>query len=165
MTAVEPTVGSERSVLTGGKPIDEREGDLTAGADRLSTNRRSITGNRHFLLTVAASLMTMGVTAIVLGWVGASRSTLIEEQVPYLISGGLLGVALAVVGALLLFTHWLTVSVREARLHEAARRQDHAELLEALRALAPLLAPQENSNGRARSTKSERPLRRAPRGS
>jgi hypothetical protein len=79
--------------------------------------------------------------------------------VPYLISGGLLGVALTTVGALTFFTHWLTVSIREAREHEAARRQDHAELVQALRSLAP----QENSDGGARSTQPERPVRRAPR--
>ena len=42
--------------------------------------------------------------------------------------------ALATIGALTLFSHWLTVSIQEARHHEAARRQDHDELMEALRA-------------------------------
>jgi hypothetical protein len=140
---------------------DAREVRLADGADRLRRGRRSIVGGPNFLLGVAATLMVFGVTAIVIGWVGAAHSTFVEEQVPYLISGGLLGVALTTVGALTFFTHWLTVSIREAREHEAARRQDHAELVQALRALAA----QENSDGGARSTQPRRPVRRAPRGS
>jgi hypothetical protein len=156
----------EPSVLTGGTPIEERQASLADGADRLSGVRRSLTSHPRFLLTLAASLMTMGVTAIVIGWFGAAHSTLIEEQVPYLISGGLLGVALSTIGSLLLFTHWLTVGIREAREREAARRTDHAELLAALRELAPSNVPQERStDGRARSSRTERPIRRAPSGS
>jgi hypothetical protein len=139
--------------------LDARQTRLADGADRLRRGRRSIVGGPNFLLGVAATLIVFGITAIVIGWVGAAHSTFVEEQVPYLISGGLLGVALTTVGALTFFAHWLTVSIREARDHEAARRQDHAELVQALRALAP----QENSDGGARSTQSQRPVRRAPR--
>jgi hypothetical protein len=138
---------------------DARQVRLADGADRLRRGRRSIVGGPNFLLSVAATLMVFGVTAIVIGWVGAAHSTFVEEQVPYLISGGLLGVALTTVGALTFFTHWLTVSIREAREHEAARRQDHAELVQALRAFAA----QENNDGGARSTQPARPVRRAPR--
>ena len=62
--------------------------------------------------------MTTGLSIILLGWFGAARSTIVEEQIPYLISGGLLGVALATIGALTLFAHWLTVLVRENRRQE-----------------------------------------------
>jgi hypothetical protein len=93
--------------------------------------------------------MTMGLSAILLGWFGAARSTLVEEQVPYLISGGLLGVALSTIGALVFFSYWLTISVKEARQHESARRQDHAELLEVLRTIARAEG-EEAADGRAR---------------
>src|SRR5204863_9193308 len=131
------TVTDDRTSAGVGPPMEEREERLAVGADDLATRRASIVGHRHFLLAASAALMVVGLCAIVIGWVGASRSTLIEEQLPYVISGGLLGVALAVIGALTFFTHWLTVLVREARDHEAARAQDHAELLEAVRALRP----------------------------
>jgi uncharacterized membrane protein YeaQ/YmgE (transglycosylase-associated protein family) len=152
----------EPSVLTDGTPIADRDASLTEGADKLAARRQSILRHPQFLLTLSGSLMTLGLTAIVLGWVGASRSTIVEEQVPYLISGGLFGVALAVIGALLLFTHWHTVAIKEAREHEAARRRDHRELVEALQALAA--DRQEESDGRARGTRAARPLRGAPRG-
>ncbi|MCU1488164.1 MAG: hypothetical protein JWN67_4910 [Actinomycetia bacterium] len=148
------------TVLTAGTPLADRDAGLRDGADRLAGRRRSILRHPRFLLALASSLMTIGLTAILLGWVGAAHSTLLEEQVPYLISGGLLGLALSIIGALLVFTHWHTVSIREARDHEAARRRDHAELLEAVRALAPLTS-QEVTDGRARSSRAERPLRGA----
>jgi len=160
---------SERfTVLDEGPSIEERDARLTEGADELVDERArtSFVGRRHFLLTVAGALMALGVTVILIGWAGASNATVVEEQVPYVISGGLLGLALSTIGALTLFTHWQTQRIREARSQEDARRHDHEELMEALRAIATSLADQEeNRNGRARSTKSERPVRRASRSS
>jgi len=160
------TVADRPPVLSAGSSMAEREEALAAGADELSSGRSSLLEDNRLLPTLAASSMTLGLTAILLGWFGAARSTLIEEQVPYLISGGLLGVALALIGALLLFGHWTAVSIKEDRQRELARRADHAELMEALRTLAlrPDVA-EEVSNGRARSPRAERPIRRAPRGS
>jgi hypothetical protein len=155
-------------VLTGGPTSEERDERLAGGADDLASGPRrgSLLGNDRILLAVAGGLMTFGLCAVLLGWYGASRSTLVEEQVPYLISGGLLGVALATVGAITFFAHWLTVSIREARAREAARHHDHIELMGALQALANRIDHQEASgNGSARRTTAERPLRRAPRSS
>ena len=115
---------------------ERRQERLAGGADRLATRTTSLLRHPQLLVALAGIVMTVGLLAIILGWVGASRSTILEEQVPYVISGGLLGVALSVIGALLLFSHWLTVGIREARDREAARRADHAELIEALAALS-----------------------------
>ena len=162
------TTPERLAVLTGGPTSEERDQRLAGGADDLASGRgrRSLLGNDRILLAVAGALMSFGLCAVLLGWYGASRSTLVEEQVPYLISGGLLGVALATVGAITFFAHWLTVSIREARTREAMRHQDHIELMAALQALAVRLDHQEvNANGSARRAGSERPLRRAPRSS
>lgn len=145
------------AVLIGGASIDDREQKLADGADALAKERTGIAGRRDVLLLASGALVTAGITVIVLGWVGASRSTLIEEQVPYLISGGLLGLALAVVGAMTYFAHWLTVLVQEARAQEAARARDHQELMQELRAQRD--APQEESNGTARSGRRQRSVR------
>lgn len=143
---------------------EAREAKMAEGADRLARGRRLRAASPEGLLMVAATLMTTGISAIVLGWFGAARSTLVEEQIPYLISGGLLGVALATIGALLVLTRWLTVAIREARRHESARRRDHEELVETLRALVGLVTPQERRNGSPGSTPRGRPVRRGPRG-
>jgi hypothetical protein len=156
----EPAVAADsRAVLIGGPTIDAREERLAAGADDLAGKRTTVVGGRNVLVIAAGALVTTGLTAILLAWVGASRSTIIEEQVPYLISGGVFGLALATVGAMTYFAHWITVLVREARDHEAARARDHEELMAALR------RSEEVSDGPARSPQRERPLRRAPGGS
>lgn len=153
-------------VLQGGQDPGERESRLDAGAETLaSDSSRSLFARDRFLLTVSAALMTLGLSAILLGWIGAARTTIAEEQTPYLISGGLLGVALALIGAVTFFAHWLTVLIRDGREHEAARQRDHRELVAVLAALVPPPAIEEvTSNGRARSTGGKRPVRRAPRG-
>ena len=152
-----PAVAAD--VLAAGAPADERESRLDAGAASLSGGgTRSIFLHERFLAAVAAALMTAGLVAIVLGWHGASGSVLVTEQVPYLISGGLLGVALATVGALTYFTYWLTILVRDNRRHHQElvaalreeRTRDHEALLAAMREL---------------TATERRPVRRAPRGS
>ena len=165
MTAIPDPIGPPPmpgSILSSGAPIAEREGKLLEGADDLAAARPSVLSHPRLLIGAAAALMSAGICAVVLGWVGASHSTFVEEQVPYLISGGLLGVALSTVGALLFFTHWLTVSIKEARSHEAARRADHEELIEALKGLGTL-QPTGGRDGDARGDQPQRPLRRAPR--
>ncbi len=139
------TMSERFEVLDGGPSLDEREERLTEGADELveEGGRRSLVGRDHFLLAVAGALMTLGICVILIGWAGAADTTLVEEQVPYLISGGLLGLALATIGALTLFSHWLVMGIREARDHEAARRRDHEELVAVLNGLAASLAGKE----------------------
>lgn len=159
------SISEDRAVLQDGTTIETREERLAAGADELAGARGSIAATPNALLIASGALLTAGLTAILLAWAGASRSTIIEEQVPYLISGGLLGVALSVVGALAFFTHWLTVQVREARAHDAARAAEHAELLAEVRALRQDLARSEESNGTARSAQRGRQVRRASSGS
>jgi hypothetical protein len=67
-----------------------------------------------------------------------------------------LGIALCTIGALTLFSHWLTLGIREARDHEAARRRDHQELVGVLQALA---AKEAKPDARARSARADRPVR------
>lgn len=47
-------------------------------------------------------LVAGGATALVVGWFGVSREVLVARQLPYVLSGGLGGVALVIVGAVLL---------------------------------------------------------------
>ncbi|HEY9556176.1 MAG TPA: hypothetical protein VIR58_05545 [Acidimicrobiales bacterium] len=122
-------------LLGGGVPAAEREERLEAGAATLTgrTGAPSILLNERFLVGVAGALTTAGLVAIILGWLGASHSILVVKQIPYLISGGLLGVALATLGGLAYFTHWLAVLLREIRAQEGVRRQEHAELIATIR--------------------------------
>ena len=59
--------------------------------------------------------MPLGAVLILLGWAGTSRTTLEYEQINYLISGGILGLALVVAGGFTYFAYWQTVRIRESR--------------------------------------------------
>jgi hypothetical protein len=67
---------------------------------------------------VAAALVLLGGVALALGWWGVSGTGVAAEQNPYLISGGLLGIALIGIGC----TLWLS-----ADLQDEWRRLDSAE--------------------------------------
>ncbi|MGH9035736.1 MAG: hypothetical protein ACRD0O_08220 [Acidimicrobiia bacterium] len=54
-------------------------------------------------------LLGAGLIALLVGWIGASSTVFVSEQIPYLISGGLLGVFLLGVGSLL----WLSADLRD----------------------------------------------------
>jgi hypothetical protein len=67
-------------------------------------------------------LIALGALAIFLGWFGVSGQSLTAKQLPYLVSGGLTGVALIVVGAAFLATD--NVRREVARLDSLQRKVD-----------------------------------------
>jgi hypothetical protein len=98
----------------GGIHGESRFARLTAQVRRLRT-RAWVGSADRWLLVVGGLLMPLGVLLILLGWAGASRTPLPFEQTPYLISGGLLGLALVVAGGFVYFAYWQTVRIRESR--------------------------------------------------
>ena len=76
----------------------------------------------------AAVLLPLGLVMVFLSWYGAARTPYLFEQVPYLISGGLLGLGLVLTGGFVLFGSWIA---RTARQQQAISN----ELLEAVRAV------------------------------
>ena len=57
----------------------------------------------------AVALVAAGLLALLFGWIGMSATVLTFQQLPYLLSGGLFGLALIAVGAAL----WLSADVRD----------------------------------------------------
>jgi hypothetical protein len=75
--------------------------------------------------TAAVVLVLAGLVALVSGWIGASDTVLSFEQIPYLISGGLAGMCLIVLGS----AAWLSADLRDEwrkldSLEEAFREVD-----------------------------------------
>ena len=72
---------------------------------------------------------------LLLGWLGASNQVLPAGQIPYIISGGLGGVFLLGVGAVL----WLSADLRDQwrQLREIAQQLAAGDAAEALRTGAP----------------------------
>jgi hypothetical protein len=74
---------------------------------------------------VAVTLVLLGVAVLIVGWIGVSGTGLAAEQNPYLISGGLGGIALIAVGCTLwisadLQDEWRRLDALDERLGELA---------------------------------------------
>jgi hypothetical protein len=61
--------------------------------------RAFVRDNARMLITFA--LLAAGVVFVILGWYGAAHTNILTEQIPYLISGGLLGLGLIIVAGVL----------------------------------------------------------------
>jgi hypothetical protein len=108
------------------------EGETQAGESRLQRLRSSITKVRagrgfsipmdKWLMIAGALLMAAGLPILIMGWYGAAHTPYTFEQIPYVISGGLLGLGLMLLGGLFYFAYWLTRQV-----HETRRQADRTE--------------------------------------
>jgi hypothetical protein len=117
------SISSDQQVAPRAGGADEasaaRQRRLAAGVAALRLRKGSGLSFDRVLLIVGSVLVPLGALLIVLGWYGASHTPNLFEQVPYLISGGLLGVALVGAGGFFYFGYWLTKQVYEARSHNA----------------------------------------------
>ena len=82
---------------------------------------------------VSAVLLPLGLLLILLGWYGAAHTPYLFEQVPYLISGGLVGLGLVTGAGLLYFGSWVARS-------SAAQQRAGEEMLDLLREIREELA-------------------------
>lgn len=102
-----------------------RYAELTQRAQGLAGRRRL--AGPQVLLAVGAVATGLGLLLVVLGWLGASRTIYVFEQLPYLISGGILGGTLVVAGGFSYFGYWLVRSHTQQQ-----RTADTLERVEAL---------------------------------
>lgn len=121
---------------TVGVPVQRQPGAFVrpaAGAARTRAGVRSLDLDRVqlVLLVVGSVLLPLGLSAVVVGWYGAAHTPYAFEQVPYMISGGLLGIALVLVGGFLYFGSWLARSATLAR-RDADRMLDALERISGL---------------------------------
>lgn len=113
-------------------PPPADSGDAFSGVARTRLRDRVSTTDQ--LMTVAAAvLLPLGLVFVFFGWYGAARTPYLFEQVPYLVSGGLIGLGLIVTGGFVLFGSWIARTARE----QAARDET---LLEAVRDMRDELA-------------------------
>ena len=86
----------------------------------LRTGAGSLNLSERTLMVLGGIVAPLGLLLVLLGWVGASRTPNLFEQIPYLISGGLFGLGLVFLGSFFYFAHWLTELVKEHRTQSAA---------------------------------------------
>ena len=95
-------------------PVVARSERLRSRAGTLKTRAGSADPSRRMLL-IGGILLPLGVLLVLIGWLGTARTPLVFEQVPYVVSGGLLGLALVVIGGFLYFSYWQTLVIRALR--------------------------------------------------
>jgi len=120
------TLGS----VVGGDGAEEHHDRLARATSRLR-GVRDMTPERWFQLA-GWVLPPLGVALIALGWYGAANTSRVWQQIPYVASGGLLGIALVTAGGFSCAASWLTRLVDQARIHaeDAAAAQERAAAAE-----------------------------------
>jgi hypothetical protein len=100
--------------------LQERDERFADGVRTLRVGRATVVLSERILLVLGGILAPLGIAVMILGWWGASNSGYEFEQIPYLISGGLVGLGLVFIGCFFYFAHWLTQLVKEHREQSAA---------------------------------------------
>lgn len=93
---------------------NQRQPGTTSAADRLEAGVQSLTvpeplaEAENLLLKIGVALPLVGVVVVMVGWWQTSGTAIVAEQVPSLISGGLLGLGLILIGVGLFVRYSLT---------------------------------------------------------
>jgi hypothetical protein len=95
--------------------------------------RQSDRDLRKIMQLVGMLAIGFGFICILLGWYGAAHSPYQYEEIPYVISGGLLGLALVVGGGILVLCAWSLRQVEESRRNALAIVRSVDRLERALR--------------------------------
>src|SRR5437763_2903579 len=124
MALADPTVRERRLVDVLGKARTPL---------RIAVSERTLFG-------AGAGLTLAGIALIILGWAGTSRTVLVAGQIPYLVSGGLLGLGLIFLGGFLYFGYWLAMLLRDNQMRAEREAETFAELRAELKALNDTIA-------------------------
>jgi hypothetical protein len=130
------------SAADGPDRLEEFQAELA----RLRVKRASPATEQRLLLA-GIVLMPVGLVLVLVGYLGASGTTQLSSQIPYLISGGLMGLGCTIVGAALFLRYslgrylrfWLLRLIFEE--HTTADRQ-----VDALERLGDQLARDRSTN-------------------
>jgi hypothetical protein len=99
----------------------ERQRSLATAVRGLRTKAGGDDGAKA-MLVAGGILVPLGFVLILLGWAGASHTVNLYEQIPYSISGGMLGLGFIFAGGFCYFAYWLTQLVYATRRDAADTR-------------------------------------------
>lgn len=111
-------------MITTAAPAPGREARFTAAVQRLRTKATGAAVERWFRVA-GPVLIPLGALMVVLAWWGAANTTRVFLQIPYLISGAILGLGFMFVGGFVYFARWQTDLIDAVRAE--SRRADEAE--------------------------------------
>lgn len=110
MSTTDLTAGP--AALERSEVADARDRHLETALRR--SRRAGVVISERWLFTLGAALAVGGLSLVVVGWIGTSQTVLVAGQIPYVVSGGLLGLGFVFLGGFLYFGYWLAVLVRES---------------------------------------------------
>lgn len=123
------------------QPAPGRDARLANAVARLRTRASGADVDR-WLMVAGPGIAVFGVLVIYLAWYGASQTTRVFLQIPYLISGGLFGLGLMFFGGFLYFARWLNDLVGETRRQAQEAQQVAERSVEALERIEGLMRAQ-----------------------
>lgn len=142
MTTTTPDAVTPRSTSSPptAAPTDTtaREDRFTAAVRSLRTRVSGASIDRWFRLA-GPVLIPLGALMILLGWWGAANTTRIYLQIPYLISGGVLGLGFMFVGGFVYFARWLNDLLDAVRAQTRRAEEAEQRSVEALERIESLL--------------------------
>ena len=128
----DPTVSEAAALDTPTVPADPTEARRARFRDALAGLASSSSSDLIRWVMIPASLaVIVGFNFMLLGWLGASRTFRQIEQIPYLISGGLIGLALVFLGGLMLASVFWVVVMRKMQEESDERTRAHLAAIEA----------------------------------
>jgi hypothetical protein len=83
-------------------------------------------------VVVGSVLIPLGVVFILIAWYGAAHAKVVQQQIPYMVSGSFIGLGCMVVGGFLFWGHWLYRVYDQADLHHEEQQRLLEQLLRAL---------------------------------
>ena len=107
--------------VVGPRPDDERPVKL-----------RELDLRGTWQVIAGAMLLPFGIAVIIIGWHGAAYGNVDQKQIPYLISGGILGLAIVIVGCFFFWAHWLYRLHEQAEIHHEEALREQRELTKSL---------------------------------
>jgi hypothetical protein len=111
---------------------DGEGGDGGGGHTRMARWAEKYDVRNSWQVIAGALLIPLGVVFILLGWYGAAHARVVQQQIPYMVSGSFIGLGCMIVGGLLFFGHWLYRIYDQADLHQEEQMKVLEGILAAL---------------------------------
>jgi hypothetical protein len=102
---------------------DDEGGGGGGGHTRMARWAEKYDIRNSWQVIAGALLIPLGVVFILLGWYGAAHARVVQQQIPYMVSGSFIGLGCMVVGGLLFFGHWLYRIYDQADLHHEEQQR------------------------------------------
>jgi hypothetical protein len=120
---------------------DDEGGGGGGGHTRMARWAEKYDIRNGWQVIAGALLIPLGIVFILLGWYGAAHARVVQQQIPYMVSGSFIGLGCMIVGGLLFWGHWLYRIYDQADLHH----EEQQRLLETI--AAALLAQRGDGTG------------------